>query len=808
MAEVPSGVANPGLAHKLVAVENSHVPDALKKVDFARAKKVDDMLSKIPQIDARGAVIEGKPDFDDASTLRESGKIQVEKQKTNIIDYVSADEQIRTLLQEGMRLGVVEQADFKDMGIDILRFTTGLENKLEMLGRGEVLTNIQKAEAIGKILSKAALRGSGTMKSFLDKMVGKIILDPKVRPLGEGAATDNLDLLNALVAAGNEQLDSFIIDSGFQPRTQVDVENLAMESVMNKLVKKVPVKEGGSKRNIVDADKTGETTGDKELSAVIDKDIAYTLEGVLLPPKFQRALDVLNEKASRTTNAKDRAALLRKISLAHQKGYAALLNAFGVVGYEEKGEVYRTFNMSARDQIDVINMSKKIRENPQMQEFMKMSVFDANRHSLTLLTSNIAGIPVSELRDLTNAFPIENTVAAIRRDLSNSGLGNRFVDEFARDRLAADFINMVYDAKKSYLGQKNNLNKREIGKLKGLLGQEEMNQLNNFFLKTYDTERQLIVEGARRENHDDHPSEMLMGDALNHGVKFLDSAFHVIQKENEIKEGSRTWEEYIQTITESAKELPDVNGAQLRQDQPLIDAENLRQEEAVKQAEVLHQQQEVEAAIKLGEEQAERARLESEKRVQETKERAEKKAKEDVEKALYEARSVEQSFEIPDREWGNELTRKIQNGDATSGQINQAMERMLFPDGLRRFRGLKTKVKEIMLVTNPEKKAKYEELQDLRDQAIELEKERELQQLKAIDEEKLLREARELVEKVDGKQQTLRKEVKLESDEEEADEFPNQDLEEFFRDRDLGNQEPPVVNSDDIDVPTFLRNRR
>lgn len=735
MAEVPSGVANPGLAHKLVAVENSHVPDALKKVDFARAKKVDDLLNKIPQIDARGAVIEGKPDFDDANTLRESGKIKVGKKETNIIDYVSADEQIRTLLQEGMRLNVVDEADFKDMGIDILRFTKGLENKLEMLGRGEVLTNIQKAEAIGKILNKASLRGPNTMKLFLDRMNQKIILDPKVSLLGEGAVLDNQDLLNALVAAGNEQLDSFIIDSGFQPRAQVDVENEAMESVMKKLVKKVST-EKGFKRNIVDADKTGETTGNKELSAIIDKDIAYTLEGVLLPPKFQRALDVLNEKASKTTNAKDRAALLRKISLAHQKGYAALLNAFGVVGYEEAtdeggGEIYKTFGMTPKDQLEVVNMGKAIRENPQMQEYMKMSVFDANRHSLTLLTSDIAGIPVSKLRDLTNAFPIETTVAAIRRDLANSGLGDRFVDDFARDRLAADFINMVYDAKKAHLGRK--------APKTGLISQGDMSQLRSFFLKTYDTERQLIVEGAQRENRDDHPAEMLVGDALNHGVKFLDSAFHVIQKENETQEGMKTWEEYIQTITESAAQLKDVNGAQLRQNQPLVEAENAKLEElAVKQAEKLHQQQELDNAIKLGKEEAERVRLEGEANSQKA-----------VERALYENRTVEQSLEVSDDTYGNEVALKIHNGDVTSEQINRAMERTLgYQNGLRFLRGLRTKIAEVGLkgiAGDPVRLERYNKLKDLRDEALGVEETKRLENQQAQERADKLKEAQDLL---------------------------------------------------------------
>ena len=774
MAEVLSGVANPGLAHKLVAVENSHVPDALKKVDFARVKKVDDLLSKIPQIDARGAVIEGKPDFDDASILRESGKIEVGKKKTNIIDYVSGDEQIRVLLQEGMRLGVVEQSDFKDMGIDILRFTTGLENKLEMLGRGEVLSNIQKAGAIGKILSKAGLRGDGTMKLFLDRMMEKIITDPKVRPLGEGAAIDNLDLLNALVAAGNEQLDSFIIDSGFQPREHVDVENLAMESVMNKLVKKVPVKEGGSKRNIVDADKTVETTGNKELSAIIDKDIAYTLEGVLLPPTFQRALDVLNEKASRTTNAKDRANLLREISIAHQKGYAALLNAFAVVGYEEGGEMYKTFDMSARDQMDVVNMGKTIRENPQMQEYMKMTVFDANRHSLTLLTSDIAGIPVSKLEGLTKAFPIESTVAAIRRDLAKTGLGNRFVDDFARDRLAADFINMVYEAKKAHLGRK--------APKTGLISQGEMSQLRSFFLKTYDTERQLIVEGAQRENRDDHPAEMLVGDVLNHGVKFLDSAFHVIQKEKETREGSKTWEEYIQSITDSAKELPDINGAQLRQNQPLVEAQNaklaeadlkkaaeLRQKQEL-EAERLHSQQELEAAIKLAQKEAERVRLEGEE-----------KSKQAVEKALYDNRTVEQSLEVPNEEFGNEVGLKIHNGDTSSGQINQAMERMLGYDrGLHFFRRLRMGIQELGMkgvAGNPEKLARYKKLEGLRNEALRVEEEK--RQQKTVDEEreKKLAEARLLLE------QNLPPE----------EEFPPMEEEQIEDDFDLLEEDAPPV---------------
>lgn len=734
MAEVPSGVANPGLAHKLVAVENSHVPDALKKVDFVRAKKVDDLLNKIPQIDARGAVIEGKPDFDDASTLRESGKIKVGKKDTNIVDYVSADEQIRTMLQEGMSLGVIEQADFKDMGIDIFKFNTGFNNKLEMLGRGEVLSNIQKAEAIGKLLSKAALRGSSTMKLFLDRINEKIILDPKVRLLGEGAVLSIPNLLNALVAAGNEQLDSFIIDSGYQPRAKVDVENEAMKSVMNKLVRPVSVKAtegGGFRRNIIEADKKRESTGKEELSAVVDKDIAYTLEGVFLPTSFQRALDVLSERASKTTNAKDRANLLRKISLARQKGFAALLNGFGVVGYEEGGEKYDSFKMSPRDQMDVINMGKAIKENPQREEYMNMSVFDANRYSLTLVAADIADIPVSKLKDLTDAFPIETTVAAMRKSLRKSGLGDRFVDDFTRDQLAGDFINMVFDAKKAHLGRK--------APKKGLISQADMHRLESFFLKTYDTERQLIVEGAKRDNRDDHPAEMLVGDAVDHGVKFLDSAFSVIQKENEIKDGMRTWEEYIQTITESVKDSPEVNGAQLRQNQPLVEAENAKlEEEEVQRAEELHQKQEIDNAIKLGKDEAERVRLEGEERV-----------KQAIEQAAYDTRSIEQSLEIPNDEYGNEAALKLHNGHTNSDEINKAMELTLgYHNGLRLFRGLRTKIAEIGLkgiAGDPVRLEKYNKLKDLRDEALKVEERKRIEDQQAQEKAARLKEAQDLL---------------------------------------------------------------
>src|SRR3990167_2194568 len=134
-------------------------PDVLKKapIHWERVKKVDAALDKIPDI-------------------------------YKLVDYVLQDEQIRVMLQEGMRLNILSEQDIVNMGIDYKNFQKGDKAGLKT----PTLDRLQKSEAIALVLNKLAESSPRTATNYLERTSELILDTKKVWPLD--STFDNLDL--------------------------------------------------------------------------------------------------------------------------------------------------------------------------------------------------------------------------------------------------------------------------------------------------------------------------------------------------------------------------------------------------------------------------------------------------------------------------------------------------------------------------------------------------------------------------------------------------------------------------------------
>src|SRR3990167_5136949 len=166
-------------------------PDVLKKapIHWERVKKVDAALDKIPDIYKLGGKVTTDSEQIDANDIRKGTKIKVgNEQETNLVDYVLQDEQIRVMLQEGMRLNILSEQDIVNMGIDYKNFQKGDKAGLKT----PTLDRLQKSEAIALVLNKLAESSPRTATNYLERTSELILDTKKVWPLD--STFDNLDL--------------------------------------------------------------------------------------------------------------------------------------------------------------------------------------------------------------------------------------------------------------------------------------------------------------------------------------------------------------------------------------------------------------------------------------------------------------------------------------------------------------------------------------------------------------------------------------------------------------------------------------
>lgn len=489
------------------------VPDVLKRaqIDWNRVKKIDAGLDKIPEIHARGALIR-VDEQPDAEGMRKATQLKVaDHEDTNLVDYVKQDEQLRVLLQEGMRLGVVSEASFKEVGIDPKVYMSGEKAGLQI----PKLDSLQKADAINLILSGLGQSNDRTSTQFLDE-ASKLILDAKKVTLKNSGTLSNLTLLNALAANGREELSKYIVEKGYQP---FDMKEQADERrVIAKLVKEGYSDEGVTKVLSEETPyfassgrgKEGEV-GKAEYSGVIDIHIAQAMTNAMLPPAFHLEVARLENLVRSTDDVAVAEDLRHQITHTKQIAYASLLNSFGVAGYEDNGDIYRKLGFSLKDQNDISRLAKGIKESARFKETQSMTMFEANRYSLSETAAKLTGVNADRLKNLVMAMPIEQTVEALREQARTELISEDLIESTIRTRLAESFTTLVSDS----MGD-------------ATLSPENTDTLGRMFLNTYDTERSLLRKGHTRFENADAPTKVKIGtpEAINQGIKGL-SLIHI-----------------------------------------------------------------------------------------------------------------------------------------------------------------------------------------------------------------------------------------------------------------------------------------
>src|SRR3989344_1001860 len=215
--------------------KSAKTPDVLKRapIQWERVKRADAALDHIPEIPELGGKITSESKQVDADVLRKATKLKVgNEQETNLVDYVLQDEQLRVMLQEGMRLNILSEQDIVNMGIDYKNFQKGDKAGLKT----PVLDRLQKSETMALILNRLAESSPRTATLYLTR-ASELMLDPKkIELLNEKGTFTNKTLINALAAGGREELSKYIVEAGYQPHA-IQEKDLRERRILAKLVK-------------------------------------------------------------------------------------------------------------------------------------------------------------------------------------------------------------------------------------------------------------------------------------------------------------------------------------------------------------------------------------------------------------------------------------------------------------------------------------------------------------------------------------------------------------------------------------------
>lgn len=651
------------------------LPDVIAKsnINWTTVKKVDHAFDTIPPIKARGAeLVVDKDNFPSPDNMREATKIKVGEKETNLVDHVLQDEQLRIILQEGMRLNILNEADFKNMGLEPKNFQKGETANLKIPG----LNRLQKSEAISLVLQRLGESNSKTTSLFLDE-ASKLVLNTKnVKLLNEvGGTLDNQDLINALATGGREELNKYIVEQGYEPFAIG--EEAPLRRVMAKLVSKDYSKEGAARvlkettpffadhKDVKLEDGTVvEKVGVPEYSALVDMRVAQAMTNSMMPPEFHLTVARIESKIAGTTDVSKVADLRHEITRTKQKAYMALMNVYGVKGFEEDGEAFQQYGFELKDQRDVLRMAKTIKESARFKETQNMTMFEANRYSLAEVASKVSGISINKLKGVVAALPIEQMVENSREQARANMVSENIVEDTVRGQLAESFIETV-----SLLGKKDLQ-----------LTASQKKSLGDFFLRTYDTERSMLSgKGSLRNfSNADGPTKVKIGtpEAVNMGAKGLKLLF-----DRTITEQRYDFETYKKELIEGAAEVQTPKtGTELQQGQMQVQAQATEEAETARAEEEAAQIAKVDAQ-----------RIEAEKQEELTK---------------YHRRSPSESLaveNIPNTSEGevyvNELMQKIYQDEASSDEINDEMIRLLKinPEFAGLYRGPLKMVKEAAL---------------------------------------------------------------------------------------------------------------
>ena len=172
-----------------------------------KVERIINELDAIPAIEARGGRIQQTDQQIEINVLKKATNIRVKGSgaPTNLVDYLTDDKQITAMLVEGLRLGVIHEANLNEREISYTQLTLG--NRVGL--RLPPLNHLQKAEALSLILLKSGCRAS-TATLFLDRL-GGIVFDPVTHV--EKCVFDNLDLLNCLTAGAKTALSRYMMDT-------------------------------------------------------------------------------------------------------------------------------------------------------------------------------------------------------------------------------------------------------------------------------------------------------------------------------------------------------------------------------------------------------------------------------------------------------------------------------------------------------------------------------------------------------------------------------------------------------------------
>ena len=190
----------------------------------------------------------------------------------------------------------------------------------------------------------------------------------------------------------------------------------------------------------------------------------------MMPPEFHLTIARIESQIASTKDVGQAEDLRHAVARTKRNAYAALMNVYGVDGFQKDGTAYKTLEIGVDDQSEIISITQRIKESARYKEAQDMTMFEANRFSLAQITAEVTGLDPVKLQQITMAFPIEMTVESLRTEARlNSLISKDLVEVEVRSKLANSFMLFVGEG---FDGKESNLS------------QEQTDLLKKFFLRT------------------------------------------------------------------------------------------------------------------------------------------------------------------------------------------------------------------------------------------------------------------------------------------------------------------------------------
>ncbi len=496
-------------------VDIPNTPDA--KLAFQRAIEINKGKIKLNAGTREESILDAK-EYRKTVLLTKDGK----KGQTNLVDYLKEDGQVQSMLKELVRQGLFKEADLEAIGINHKIYLSGEKANLSLYR----LSHQQKADALNFILEKFT-DGSLTKaqrKLYFKRVFNEVILGGTHHIDNEGnplVIFSPLDVQTSLIVGANEENAEALLQEGYRPSDRWDSRDKSRRQVAAQVTRSIRPKytrdlEG--KMNI----------GKKRLKESVEDDlrVGQAMYNALTPPDYLLEVGRLQMQMDKTSDPTQKENLRKQIVDKRREIYASLLSSFQArIGGKYLDEINEQ-----TAQMRVLHTAEEITTTT--EKYRDTSIFDANRSSLTRISSEVLGINENKIKKVVETLDWSNNkIQRLKDQLRKPGFSENYLNDLVYQKLFEEF----YGSVKPSEGKKQ-------------LSADDKTLLQSIFKERVITEITLRDRFSEVED----PSQITISTMQDWGIKGLDLLFRRTLPSYRVNE---PYDDYVQRLRDRLRDL-------------------------------------------------------------------------------------------------------------------------------------------------------------------------------------------------------------------------------------------------------------